>query len=263
MGAIVTIHSYRGGTGKSNVTANLAATLAQAGRRVGIIDTDIQSPGIHVLFGLEAGGIKHTINDYLQARCPVESVAVDVGSKVQLPAGQVFLLPASLDYVEIAKVIKNGYDLDRMTDGFRQAVDRLKLDYLLVDTHPGLAQETMLFTVMSRLLLVLLRPDQQDYLGTAVVTEVARKLGVPLMGLVVNKLLPEFDANEVRARMTSTFKCPVMGLLPFDMGVLSNASQGLMVLKNPEHPWSRGVRGLCEQVLAQCPTTPSCPTKNG
>src|SRR5262245_53203 len=52
MAKIIAIHSFRGGTGKSNTTANIAALLAADGRRVGVIDTDIQSPGIHVLFGL-------------------------------------------------------------------------------------------------------------------------------------------------------------------------------------------------------------------
>ena len=53
MAKIVSVHSYRGGTGKSNLTANLAACLAAAGKRVAVVDTDIQSPGIHMLFGLE------------------------------------------------------------------------------------------------------------------------------------------------------------------------------------------------------------------
>ena len=50
MSKIVSVHSFRGGTGKSNTTANLAALMAVEGNRVGVIDTDIQSPGIHVLF---------------------------------------------------------------------------------------------------------------------------------------------------------------------------------------------------------------------
>ena len=52
MTQIVSIHSYRGGTGKSNLTANLATTMALLGKRVGIVDTDIQSPGIHILFNV-------------------------------------------------------------------------------------------------------------------------------------------------------------------------------------------------------------------
>jgi MinD-like ATPase involved in chromosome partitioning or flagellar assembly len=53
MPKIISLHSFRGGTGKSNMTANLAAVIASQGQRVGIIDTDIQSPGIHVLFGMK------------------------------------------------------------------------------------------------------------------------------------------------------------------------------------------------------------------
>ena len=39
MSAIVSVHSFRGGTGKSNTTANIATLLAAEGRRVGVIDT--------------------------------------------------------------------------------------------------------------------------------------------------------------------------------------------------------------------------------
>jgi MinD-like ATPase involved in chromosome partitioning or flagellar assembly len=48
--------SFHGGTGKSNIIANVAALLAAGGRRVGVIDTDVHSPGIHVLFSMDAGG---------------------------------------------------------------------------------------------------------------------------------------------------------------------------------------------------------------
>lgn len=44
MGSIISVHSFRGGTGKSNTTANLGCTLATLGYRVAIVDTDIQSP---------------------------------------------------------------------------------------------------------------------------------------------------------------------------------------------------------------------------
>ena len=53
MGEIISIHSFRGGTGKSNLTANIATQVAMRGKRVGIVDTDINSPGIHVLFGFD------------------------------------------------------------------------------------------------------------------------------------------------------------------------------------------------------------------
>ena len=52
MAAVVSVHSSRCGTGKKNTTADVAALLAASGKRVGVIDADIQSPCIHVPFGI-------------------------------------------------------------------------------------------------------------------------------------------------------------------------------------------------------------------
>ena len=77
MGKTISIHSFRGGTGKSNITANLSTYCAMQGARVGVIDTDIQSPGVHVIFGLGNKKLKHTLNDFLFGKCDIEKVAVD------------------------------------------------------------------------------------------------------------------------------------------------------------------------------------------
>ncbi|MCB0075201.1 MAG: P-loop NTPase, partial [Caldilineaceae bacterium] len=71
MSTIISVHSFRGGTGKSNTTANIAALLAMEGKRVGVVDTDIQSPGIHVLFGVTEADMKHSLNDYLWGTCDI------------------------------------------------------------------------------------------------------------------------------------------------------------------------------------------------
>jgi hypothetical protein len=75
---IVSVHSFRGGTGKSNTTANLAVVLAAEGRRVGVIDTDIQSPGIHILFGLAGEAITASLNDFLWHGRDITDAARDV-----------------------------------------------------------------------------------------------------------------------------------------------------------------------------------------
>ena len=97
MSKILSIHSFRGGTGKSNTTANLSALLASAGKRVAAIDTDIQSPGIHVLFGLEESKMTHALNDYLWGKCDIKQAAHDVTAHLGISGkGQVFLVPSSL-----------------------------------------------------------------------------------------------------------------------------------------------------------------------
>src|SRR5205085_7243922 len=97
MATTISIHSFRGGTGKSNTTANLAALLALGGRRVGVIDTDIQSPGIHVLFGLDEEHTSYALNDYLWGTCAITQAAYDVTARLEGGgSGQLFLIPSSL-----------------------------------------------------------------------------------------------------------------------------------------------------------------------
>jgi MinD-like ATPase involved in chromosome partitioning or flagellar assembly len=108
-GRIVSIHSFRGGTGKSNSTANLAVLMARQGLRVAVIDTDIQSPGIHVLFECEPSDFEHALNDFLWGRCAIEDAAIDVTHIAardvdpEVFAGKLFLVPSSLDAGDIAR----------------------------------------------------------------------------------------------------------------------------------------------------------------
>ncbi len=258
MPRIIAVHSFRGGTGKSNVTANLAATLALEGRRVAIIDTDIQSPGIHVLFGLDEEKVARALNDYLWGNCAIEEAAYDVSSTLQSSGrrsdGQdhaIFLVPSSIKAGEIARVLREGYDVELLSDGLQSLGRALNLDYLIIDTHPGLNEETLLSMTLSDLVVIILRPDEQDYQGTAVTVEVARKLDVPEMLIVVNKVLRTVDQDALRRQVEETYGVPVASILPLSEDVVQLASSGVLCLRYPDHPWTRAVEELTRRVLAQ------------
>ncbi len=248
MSKIISIHSFRGGTGKSNTAANLAALLAIEGQRVGVVDTDIASPGIHVLFGLEESSMGHSLNDYLWGRCTIEEAAHDV-TAVLGPGirGQVLLIPSSIKAGEIARVLREGYDVGLLNDGFRALIDNLNLDVLMIDTHPGLNEETLLSIAISDVLAIIMRPDQQDYQGTAVTVEVARKLDVPRLMLIVNKVPTVLNPDEVKARVERTYRCPVASVLPHSDDMMALGSAGIFVTRFPNHALS----GLFRQALAQ------------
>ena len=248
MAKIVSVHSFRGGTGKSNSTANIATLLAMEGKRVGVVDTDIQSPGIHVLFGLHEDDMQHSLNDYLWGKCEIKDCAHDVtGNLGPGVSGKVLLIPSSIKAGEIARVLREGYDVGLLNDGFRALVEDLSLDVLMIDTHPGLNEETLLSIAISDALVIILRPDQQDYQGTGVTVEVARKLDVPRMLLLVNKVPPAFDFAEVKARVEKTYNCEVAAVLPHSDEMMVLASAGVFVTKYPAHP----ISGLYQQVAAK------------
>ena len=249
MSKIISIHSFRGGTGKSNIAANLATIIAQQGKRVGIIDTDVQSPGIHVLFGLDEEQMDKALNDYLWGKCAVEETAYDVGEgKVTVMGGGIHLVPASLKVAELSRVLSESYDVDVLNDGFWALTRRLNLDYLFIDTHPGLNEDTLLSIAISDVLLIILRPDQQDYQGTAVTVDVARKLDIPRMLLVVNKVLTSFDFAEVKRTMEETYGCEVAGVLPLSEDIVRLASTGIFCLRYPDHPFTQGLMAIANRI---------------
>ncbi|MEN9218189.1 MAG: MinD/ParA family protein [Gloeomargarita sp. DG_2_bins_126] len=247
MSQIISVHSFRGGTGKSNLTANLAVTIAQSGRRVGIVDTDIQSPGIHAIFGLDEDDMRLSLNDYLWGRCRIEEAAVDVTP--DLPqGGSIFLIPSSLRAGEIARVLREGFDMSLLSQGFDELVDTLKLDYLFIDTHPGLNEETLLSIAISDCLLLILRPDRQDYQGTAVTVEVARKLDIPQLLLLVNKMPQAFAPDVIRQQVEQNYQATVAGIFFENEEMLQLASSGVFCLHYPDHPFTQEVQKVIRQI---------------
>jgi MinD-like ATPase involved in chromosome partitioning or flagellar assembly len=245
--AILSVHSFRGGTGKSNTTANLAVVFARRGLRVGVIDTDIQSPGIHVLFDIAGEDVRASLNDFLWHGRPISEVAQDVTANVGLElSGRIHLIPSSMQPGEIARILREGYDAQRLTEGVRQLVDALNLDVLLIDTHPGLNEETLLSLVLSDSLLIVMRPDRQDYEGTGITARVAQELQVPRIRILVNKVPDNLDRAAVATRVEEAYGCPVAAVIPHSDELMKLASEGIFCARYPDHELS----ALYEQIAS-------------
>jgi septum site-determining protein MinD len=118
---------------------------------------------------------------------------------------------------------------------------------LMIDTHPGLNEETLLSIAISDVLLIIMRPDQQDYQGTGVTVEVARKLNVPRLMLVVNKVPTVFAQSEVKARVEKIYNAEVAAVLPHSDEMMALASAGVFVTRYPDHP----ITATLKQVAAR------------
>ena len=250
MSKIVSIHSFRGGTGKSNLTANLAGLVALAGHRVAVVDTDVQSPGIHMPFGLGEERIEQTLNNFIWSECPIEKAAYDVSDAIGAAAGTIYLVPSSIKVSDIGRILKEGYDVRVLNDGFQALIEKLELDFLFIDTHPGVNEETLLSIAISDTLVLILRPDQQDFQGTAVTVELAKKLDVPRMLLVINKALPSMNFDGLRTRVEKIYQTPVAAILPLTTEMVQLASSGLISLAHPDLEVSREMRRIAEQIMA-------------
>ncbi len=245
----ISIHSFRRGTGKSRLTINLAALLATQGERVGIVDTDIQAPSMSALLNPEHVSLTYTLNDYLQGHCEIEQAAYEIplhnAGQHQYP---ITLVPASTHPRAIAQVLHKSYNLDLLETGFRKLIHTLALDTLLIDTHAGLNEETLLTMAVAESVLIVMCPDQQHYQGTAVTLDVARKLDVPRVLMIINQIPDEFDMQQVQEQVEKTYECPVAAVLPHSDTFIALASGHIFALEHPEHVITQQLKRAVERL---------------
>ena len=251
------VHSYRGGSGKSTVAANVAAVLAAEGRRVGLVDSNFQAPGVHHLFGLTDP--LPTLNDYLQGRCAIQAAAHEVSSTKQTSKrgahsaakeqGALYLVPASDHINRMAYVWARGFDMELLTKGYVSLAKALSLDLLIVDTDPGLDRQTYFALELADSFVMVMTLDEHDYRGAAATVQVAQLLEIPNIVTVLNKVPEGMESAAIKETIEQLCDWPISIQLPFQSELL--AAQGLFVRQHPKHALSGQLRQLGEQLLVE------------
>jgi MinD-like ATPase involved in chromosome partitioning or flagellar assembly len=103
---------------------------------------------------------------------------------------------------------------------------------------------------ISDALAVIMRPDAQDYQGTAVTVDVARQLDMPRITIIVNETPPTIDVSTVKARIAETYGCEVIGMLPYSQEIAALASRGIFALRYPQHPVTVALRDIAANLAA-------------
>lgn len=252
MAKIISIHSFRRGTGKSVLTANFAALLAAQGQRVVVIDTNLESPSLHILFGLKETEFSHTLNQFLWGQCAIRHTLHDVTAQVSpsLP-GQILLIPASTEFEETKRLLRQGYDTSILNYGCYELAEKLDIDILLIDTHAGLNAETLASIAIAHTLAIILRLDRQDYQGTSVLMDLTRQIDIPPRRiLIANEVPSSFDFIRVKTELEKTYQCEVAALLPHAKELMALISPHIFTLLYPDHPLTHTLKTAVTNLMA-------------
>lgn len=162
--------------GKSTISANLAAAMAQLGRRVLLVDADMRRPCQHHVWELtNAAGL----SDVLVGQAEFGAAAFEVMDNLDVLASGV--MPpnplALLDSKRMASLIKDFSD---------------KYDFVIIDAPPLiLAADALTLSQMSDGILLVARPGVVDYASVNAAKEILERSGQNVLGLVVNGVAPE------------------------------------------------------------------------
>ncbi|BAU09805.1 cell division inhibitor MinD [Leptolyngbya sp. NIES-3755] len=239
----VVLHAYRGGSGTSTLTANIAVLLAMRGARVGVIDADFYTPGLHLLFGITGDALARSFNiAYLQQEQPITELAYDA-THLLSDRGRLFVIPSS---ITLTQTLKKSYDPIQLKQGSQQFIRAFDLDYLLIDTYPGM--DTSWVTFANQVLLVM-RPDQQDFQGTAMLTTALKGFGGSVQ-VILNQVVDRSQVQSLRNQVERAYRIPVAGAFEWMPEMAQIGSSRLFCLQYPEHPFTISMRSLSTQIVS-------------
>ena len=255
MGKIVAVHSYKGGTGKTLLSVNLAATFAKHGKKVCLFDLDFRAPSLFAILKVENS--ECWLNDYLNGNCSIDKVLVDLSSRVQ-GNGNFYVALAN----PATEAIRDMSAKDRKWE--MRALGKLlslrnallsdeKFDYLVFDTSPGLQYSSINAIVPAAFVVVATTSDRSDVNGTKRMLRELYNLFEKKTGLVINKVLDSASKSkkdEMNSRVKNVYQVPLLGLVPCFCEILRAEGNFIFAQDKPTHPFTKILDEMAKKIEA-------------
>jgi ATP-binding protein involved in chromosome partitioning len=244
---VVCIGSGKGGVGKSTITANLAAALAEDGKKVGVLDADVWGYSIPRMFGVAGRPAVSAERKIL----PLESHGVKIMS-------------IGFFVEEDSAVVWRGPMLHKALTQFLEDVDWGELYFLLVDLPPGTGDVSMTLAQLlpqARFMIVTTpQPTAQKVARRS--AEMAHKVDLEVGGVIENmaafvtpsgerfQLFGEGGGQE----LADELDVPLLAKVPLTMPLREQSDAGTpLVFTDPDDPASQAVRQAARGLIAMFP----------
>jgi len=253
MGKIIAVHSYKGGTGKTLLSINLAATLAKHGKKVCLLDLDFRAPSLATILNVTKKD--YWLNDYLNGACEIDKVLLDLADRIH-GEGKLFTALAN----PATEAIRDMSSKDRKWE--MRALGRLlalrnsllgdsAFDYLVMDTSPGLQYSSINAIVSSDLVIVATTFDKSDVDGTRRMLHELYDLFEKKTEIVLNKFLeaPNLpEGQSMQAKIKDIYEAPVLGIIPCYCDVLRAKGNVIFIEEKLEHPLTRILEDMAKKI---------------
>ncbi len=248
-----TIHSHRGGSGKSVIASSIALELALRGYNVLLVDMDLRAPSLYYIFHEPL--VKYWINDYLDGECGFEETLVDVSEKYGL-RGRLTLSLANpdIEVVKDALTKTRKWEMNALKKlvKARKLASELGFNILIYDTSPGIHYSSLNTLIASDYAILVVVPDNVDVKGAlSFVREIYDTIKTKAF-LIVNKVPTSNrdEAKNIAKTLADQLKLPLLGAIPYYHEVVRYNGVKHMVLEVPEHPYVSDIRNIVDKMLS-------------
>ncbi len=236
MRSLIAVASGKGGVGKSTVSTNLAAALAEAGAKVGLIDGDILNPNIPTMTGLGYG------------RPTVEN-----GKMLPLEAYGIKIMSTGFFTSPDKPMILRGPMLHSAIRQLFTDVNWGDLDYMIVDLPPGTGDAPLSLAQSFPLTGAVIVTQPQDVAVSDALRSIAmfETLNVPIIGVVEN-MAGDFFGEGGGEKLAQERNVPFLGRIPLNAEVRKGGDYGHpIVVTDPTNPAGVAFQSMAQTVAAR------------
>jgi len=253
MSKIIAVHSYKGGTGKTLLSVNLAAALAKHGNKVCLFDLDFRAPSLFAVFKVEKA--ECWLNDYLNGSCDINKVLLDLSDTLQ-SEGKFFVglaNPATEAIRDMSAKDRKWemHALGRLLSLRNTLLNDKEFDYIVFDTSPGLQYSSINAIVTADFVVVATTCDRSDVDGTQRMLRELYNLFEKKTGLVLNKMLDSASMSkkeEMQSKVKDAYQVPMLGLVPCFCEILRAEGSHVFVQDKPDHPFTKILDEMAKKI---------------
>jgi len=240
---VISVTGGKGGVGKSNVTLNIAISLCKMGKKVMIMDADLGLANIDIMLGLR---VTQNLSHVIKGECTLDDIILEgpEGLKI-VPASSGTREMASLSEMEHVGLIR----------AFSSLSD--EIDYLIVDTAAGIADNVISFAQASQDLIVVVCDEPTSITDAyALMKILSVDHGLFRFRIVANMVRSAEEGRNLYAKLTRVtdqfldVALDYVGSVPFDESVRKSVrKQKALVLEYPNAPASIAVKHLASKIV--------------
>lgn len=256
MGTAIAVHSYKGGTGKTLISANLAVLLAKMGKKVYVFDYDFRGPSLQILL---KGKPRRWLNDYLKGECTIEDTITEFQlSNVdgKLSASYADPSPEAMRFMMTRDRKWESKALGRILAAKRKLLQEDGVDYLIFDTSPGMYFSSVNAVAASDVVALVMKFDDFDIHGTKLLIEAITDALGKRTGIVLNRIVcegcggpvPNDELQRISSTITKNLGRPVIGLLPCLWQLQRGGSKELFAESQPDHLFVQTLQTVAERI---------------
>jgi ATP-binding protein involved in chromosome partitioning len=250
---VLAIASGKGGVGKSSVTVNLAAALAQRGFTVGVLDADIWGFSIPRMLGVP-GRLAGVKDDEGRGRIIPNEKPVGAGLLKVVSTG-------NLVEDEGTALMWRGLMLTKAVEQFLRDVQWGPLDYLLIDMPPGTGDVQMgLARMLPRADLIIVTTPAVSAQKVAIrAADMARRSFLRVAGVIENMSAFTCDHGNTYAlfgtgggqALADEIGVELLGQVPLEPAVASGGDEGVPVVLDGDGAAARAFRSIAERLATE------------